>query len=317
MLKDYFVKQGIKEVEIEEFIRKSFPLGDYSKTELQRTPLGIKIVIYTNKPGRIIGRGGKNINEMTEALKTRFNLENPQLDVKTIGNPNLDAKIVAKQIASALERGYNYKKIGNLTVKRVMQSGAIGVQIVIAGKLGGGKGLTSKFTEGYVKYAGHPVDELVDEGFEEAQTRPGKIGVRVKILKEFIDITGEKLERIRKAHEIVREQIEKEKGSGDEKAAKPSKARKPAKHAKPKKEHGKKAGKHEKKPGEKHAKHEKKKPAKHTKTKEHKAAKTEKRHAKPEKKHKTESKKPAKHDSAKKHAKKEKTNSGERETKNN
>lgn len=265
MLKDYFVKQGIKEVEIEEFIREQFPLGDYSKTELQRTPLGIKIVIFTNKPGRIIGRGGKNINDMTDALKERFKLENPQLDVKTIDNANLDAKIVAKQIASAIERGYNYKKIGNLTIKRVMQAGAIGVQIIIAGKLGGGKGLTSKFTEGYVKYAGHHVDELVDEGFEEAQTRPGKIGIRVRILTEFIDITGVKLNRIRKAHEIIREEIAEEE-------AKKAEAKKEKEKAKEKKDADKKA----KKPKAKEK--PKKDDAKH------KAVKTEK-HAKPKAKH--------------------------------
>lgn len=210
MLKDYFIKQAIKEVEIEEFIRKNFPLGDYSKTELQRTPLGIKIVIYTNKPGRIIGRGGKNINDMTEALRVRFKLENPQLDVKTIENPNLDAKIVAKQIASALEKGYNHKKIGNLTIKRVMESGAIGIQIIIAGKFTGSKTMTAKFVEGYVKHAGHLVDELVDEGFEEALTRPGKIGVRVRIVKEFEDITGERrrtVERVRKPQAAAGEAV--------------------------------------------------------------------------------------------------------------
>ena len=104
MLKNFFVNQGIREVEIQKFIRTKFPMGDYSKMELQRTPLGIKIVIYTNKPGRIIGRGGKNINEMTDALKENFSLENPQIDIKSIRNPNLDAKIVAKQISSACWR---------------------------------------------------------------------------------------------------------------------------------------------------------------------------------------------------------------------
>ncbi len=216
MLKDYFVKQGIKEVEIEEFIRKKFPLGDYSKTEIQRTPLGIKIVIYTNKPGRIIGRGGKNINDMTDALKARFELENPQLDVKVIPNANLDAKIVAKQIASALEKGYNFKKICNLTIKRVMGAGAIGVQIVVAGKLTGGKGMTGKFTEGYIKYAGQPAEDLVDTGFEEAQTQPGKIGVRVRITKEFMDITGETRDYIQRKTEITPEDDEKETGEGQE-----------------------------------------------------------------------------------------------------
>ena len=104
MVNRYFVKQGIKEAEMEDFIRKNFPLGDYSRTEIVRTPMGTKILIYTNKPGRIIGRGGSNINAITDAVKARFNLENAQVDVKTIENPNLDAKIVAKQIASALER---------------------------------------------------------------------------------------------------------------------------------------------------------------------------------------------------------------------
>ncbi len=191
LLKEYFVKQGIKEVEIEEFIRKHFPQGDYAGTEIKRTPLGVKILIYTHKPGRIIGRGGKTINEMTDAIKQRFGLDNPQLDVKVIRNPNLNAKIVAKQIASALERGYNFKKIGNLTIKRIMDAGAVGAEIIISGKMGGGKSMSSKFVEGYLKHCGEPAKTLVDYGFEEALVKLGKIGVKVKIMKEFQEITGE------------------------------------------------------------------------------------------------------------------------------
>jgi small subunit ribosomal protein S3 len=190
MLNGFFVKQGIRGVEIEKFIKVNFPMGDYSKMELQRTPLGIKIVIYTNKPGRIIGRGGKNINEMTDALKEKFSLENPQIDIKSIRNPNLDARIVAKQIASALEKGYNYKKIGNLTLKRIMDSGAVGAEIIISGKLGGGKGVMSKMLEGYLKHSGQPSKDFVDYGFEEATMKPGKIGIKVKIMKDYIDLTG-------------------------------------------------------------------------------------------------------------------------------
>ncbi len=187
----YFVNQSIREVSIDQFIRKNFPSTDYSDIELQRTPLGIKVVIYTHKPGRVIGRGGSKINKMSEMLKTRFELDNPQLDVKSIPNPNLDSKTVAKQIKSSLERGYNYKKIGNLSLKKIMESGAIGVEIVISGKLGGSKGRIGKFTGGYLKHCGHSAEELVDYGFEEANTKPGKIGIKVKIMKEFRDITGE------------------------------------------------------------------------------------------------------------------------------
>jgi small subunit ribosomal protein S3 len=191
MLKQYFIKQAIKEIEIEKFIRENFPMGDYSKIEMQRTPLGIKILIHTNKPGRIIGRSGRNINEMTDAIKQRFGLENPQLDVKTIRYPDLDAKIVAKQIASSIERGFNYKKIGNLTIKRIMEAGAVGAEIIISGKFGTGKGMTSKFVEGYLKHCGQPAKDLVDYGFEEANTRPGKIGIQVRIMKYFLGIDGE------------------------------------------------------------------------------------------------------------------------------
>jgi small subunit ribosomal protein S3 len=208
MLKQYFVRHAIKEMEIEKFIRENFPMGDYSKIEMQRTPLGIKILIHTNKPGRIIGRSGRNINEMTDAIKQRFGLENPQLDVKIIRNPDLDAKIVAKQIASSIERGFNYKKIGNLTIKRIMDAGAVGAEIVISGKFGTGKGMTSKFIEGYLKHCGQTAKELVDYGFEEANTRPGKIGIRVKIMRYFMDIDGElKSRRPEKEMEQKGEQI--------------------------------------------------------------------------------------------------------------
>lgn len=195
MLNEHFIKQGIKEAEIEDFIKKIFPLGDYSKTELQRTPLGIKIIIYTNRPGRIIGKGGKNINDMTEAIKKRFGLENAQLDVKAIRNANLDPKIVAKQISSALEKGYNYKKIGNLTVKRIMDAGAIGAQIIISGKLGGGKSMTGKFQEGHLKHCGQPAKDMVNYAFETALVKLGKIGIKVKIMTEFMDVTGERLNK--------------------------------------------------------------------------------------------------------------------------
>lgn len=220
MMNEYFVKQGVKESEMEDFIRKNFPLGDYSRTEIVRTPLGTKILIYTNKPGRIIGRGGKNINDITEAIRKRFNLENPQVDVKTIDNPNLDAKIVAKQIASALERGYNNKKIANLTVKRVMDSGAIGVEIIISGKITGSKSMVSKIIKGYMKHSGEPSKRLVDEGFEVAKTKPGIIGVRVKIMKEFQDITGEIRKTVKpvppEKAELITEALEKGEGEEDD-----------------------------------------------------------------------------------------------------
>lgn len=196
-MKKFFVNYAMRKIQIERFIRKYFPSESYSSIELERTPLGVKIVIYTDRPGRIIGAGGGKINEMTDSLKTRFKLDNPQVDVKSIEKPDLDAKIVAKRITSALERGFNYKKIGNVMLKRVMSAGAVGSEIIIAGKLGGSKGRTGKFSDGYLKHCGQPAKELVDYGFEEANTKPGKIGVKVKIMKS-VPLMAKKREKVKK-----------------------------------------------------------------------------------------------------------------------
>ncbi len=194
LIKSFFVDYAIRKTKIEEFIRGYFPEESYSKIELERTPLGVKIIIHTDRPGRIIGAGGRKINEMTDSLKEKFKLENPQVDVKSIENPDLDAKIVAKKITSALKRGYNYKKIGNIMLKRVMDAGAIGTEIIISGKLGGSKGRRGKFTYGYLKHCGQPAKELVDYGFDEADTKPGKIGVQVRIMKSM-PLIAEDLEK--------------------------------------------------------------------------------------------------------------------------
>lgn len=208
MVKKYFVNQGIKEASIENFIRSAFPSGDYSHIELQSTPLGTKIIIYTNKPGKIIGRGGRNIEEITNALREKFNVENPQIDVKEIENPDLDAKIVAKQIKSAIEKGYNYKKIGNLALKRIMDAGALGAQIIISGKLSGSKAMTAKFIDGHIKHSGYLSQTMVDYGYEEAFTKPGIIGIKVRIMKESLDITGDIVRKEEK--KIEEEEIEEE-----------------------------------------------------------------------------------------------------------
>ena len=195
LLKKFFVDYALRKTQMERFIRQYFPEESYSKVELERTPLGVKIVIYTDRPGRIIGTGGKKINEMTELLKEKFKLENPQVDVRAIENPDLDAKIVAKRIVSALERGFNYKKIGNVMLKRIMDAGAVGAEIVISGKLGGSKARTGKFVDGYLKHCGQPAKELVDSAFEEAETKPGKIGVKVKIMKSMPLVMKEKVKK--------------------------------------------------------------------------------------------------------------------------
>jgi len=108
-----FVQEGIKRSNVENFLAKKFEKAGYSHTEISRTPLGTRILIYANKPGLIVGRSGKRIFELTEEIKEKFGFENPLLDVKEVENPLLDAKIVSGRVARALVKGTNFKKVAN------------------------------------------------------------------------------------------------------------------------------------------------------------------------------------------------------------
>jgi small subunit ribosomal protein S3 len=185
MLKDFFIKEGIKEAEMDEFLREIFDKAGYSHSEVQRTPIGTRIIVFVHKPGIAIGRGERKLKEITEIIKEKFGLENPMLDVKEVENPLLDAQIVASRIAKVLERGVNYKKVANYYVEKVMEAGAVGVEIRIGGKVGGERGRFQKFRQGYIKHSGHYAETLVDKGFATALTKPGVIGVQVKILKQM------------------------------------------------------------------------------------------------------------------------------------
>lgn len=179
-----FVKDGIKESEVEEFLRNMFEKAGYSHTEISRTPLGTRIIVYANRPELVIGRSGRRVNEITIAIKEKFGFENPLIDVKEIENPFLDSGIVARRIAKALERGINYKKVANYYLQKVMESGAVGVQIILAGKLAA-RSRTQKFKEGFVAHSGDYAETLVDKGHTQAILKLGVIGIKVNIMKEM------------------------------------------------------------------------------------------------------------------------------------
>ncbi len=200
-----FVQEGIKSVFIEEYLKSQFLRADYSHIEVSKTPLGTRIIIYANRPGIVIGRGGEKIKAITEYLREHFKLDNPQLDVKEVDNPDQDAQIIARQIASSLERGLNYKRVANMTIKRVMDSGAVGIQIRVSGKLGGEKSRTDKFMQGYLQHSGETADRLVSKGKAEALLKPGKVGIQVKIMT----INIEQEMKIQKEKEKTADQADK------------------------------------------------------------------------------------------------------------
>lgn len=179
-----FVKEEIRNRDVEEFLAHEFAKAGYSHCEIQRTPLSIRITVFAHKPGLIIGRGGKNIELITKLLKEKFGFENPQLDVQEITTPDLDPFIVSKWIATSIERGLNYKRVANIAIERVMGAGAVGVAIRISGKIGSDMARTEKFSSGYMIYSGEPAESMVKKAYATAQVKLGMIGIQVRIVPE-------------------------------------------------------------------------------------------------------------------------------------
>ncbi|HPM26412.1 MAG TPA: 30S ribosomal protein S3, partial [Methanothrix sp.] len=149
---------------------------------MNRTPMGIQITVYAEKPGMVIGKGGKLIRKITRDLDRRFHLDNPQIDVQDVGRGDLNGRVVANRLASSLERGWYFRKAGQSMMRRVMDAGALGCEIVISGKLTGPRSRTEKFISGYIKHSGKPAVDLVDRGYSVAVKKLGVIGCQVRII---------------------------------------------------------------------------------------------------------------------------------------
>jgi small subunit ribosomal protein S3 len=156
--------------------------------ELAQTPMGTQIVLQAEKPGMVIGKGGKNIRKVTSELEERFDLEDPQIDVQEVEEPDLNAQIVADRLGNALERGWYFRKAGHTTVDRIMDAGALGAEIILAGKVTGARSRVEKFNRGYVKHNGEPAEDIVDRGDGVAVMKLGTIGVTVRIIPPGSDL---------------------------------------------------------------------------------------------------------------------------------
>ena len=142
--------------------------------------------------------------ELTKILKRQFKLENPHIEIQEIAKPEFDAQIMADDIALGLERfgPVKFKVIAYRTLQKIMNSGALGAEIVLGGKLPSARAKTWRFSQGYLKKTGESA-KLVDRAKAIAQTKPGTVGVKVAILspnvqiRDTIKINDDALERIK------------------------------------------------------------------------------------------------------------------------
>ena len=183
-----FVAEGISKALVNEYLAEELERAGYGGMVMNRTPMGTQITVYAEKPGMVIGKGGKLIRKITRDLDRRFHLDNPQIDVQDVGRGDLNGRVVANRLASSLERGWYFRKAGQSMMRRVMDAGALGCEIVISGKLTGPRSRTEKFISGYIKHSGKPAVDLVDRGYSVAVKKLGVIGCQVRIIPPDVSL---------------------------------------------------------------------------------------------------------------------------------
>lgn len=227
MIERKFIAEKFKELLVQEYISDVIGRTKYSHVEIKRTPLGDKIIIYTSRPGLIVGKKGENIKLLTDKLKNDFNMENPQIGVSEIKNPHLDAKTVAEYIVSTLERfgPKRFKSVGYKALQSIMNAGAMGAEISIGGRgVPSSRSRTTKFYAGYLKKCGDVSDSQVDIAQGIANLKSGTVGIKVSILPPNTILPDTiNIKEIEKKEIIIEETITEEDSEKEKKESKKEK----------------------------------------------------------------------------------------------
>ncbi len=177
----HFGDYVVEDHKIREYIKKKLYVSGISKIEIERTPKFVKINVFTAKPGLVIGKGGN----LAETLKTELEkMINKQvnLNIVEVRNVDMNAQLVAENIAGQLERRISFRRAMKQCMQRSMKAGALGIKTAVSGRLGGADMARTEFyKEGTVPLQTLRAD--IDYGFAEANTTYGKVGCKVWIYK--------------------------------------------------------------------------------------------------------------------------------------
>ncbi len=177
------VQEATRRVLLKDYLVRESARAGFGGLDIQRTPMGTRVTLICERPGILIGRRGELIKQLTQDIQERFQLDNPQIEVQEERQPALNAQLMAEKLASTLERGWHFRRAGHSTVRRIMESGARGCQVILSGKLTGERHRTERFKSGTIKYCGEAALYQIHKGFYPARLKPGVIGVNVWIMR--------------------------------------------------------------------------------------------------------------------------------------
>ena len=176
-----FADNLVEDYEIRKFLKKSFADAGVSKVEIERTAKSIRANVYTGKPGIALGKGGEKVNKIRESLTKKFK-KDINVNIVEVKNPDVDAQLVAENIAGQIEKRISYRKAMKQCMAKAMKANAKGIKTACSGRLAGAEIARSEFyREGTIPLQTLRAD--IDYGFAEANTTYGKIGVKVWIYK--------------------------------------------------------------------------------------------------------------------------------------
>ena len=176
------IKNNIERVKVDELLAKEYEQAGYGGITLTKTPMGAQINLYAMRPGRVIGKRGRAIKAASERLENELGLPNPQITVIEVEVPELNPAIMAARIANALERGVHFRRSIFWSLRRIMDSGALGCEIILKGPLRSARSRFEKVVEGYVPKSGEPALSNVRISTLHVKMKRGTLGVTVKIV---------------------------------------------------------------------------------------------------------------------------------------
>ena len=186
-----FADYLVEDHKIRTYLKKKLYSAGVAKIEIERASDRVKVIIYTAKPGVVIGKGGSEI-EKVKAEAQKLTSKKLIIDIKEVKRPDRDAQLVAENIALQLENRVSFRRAMKSTMGRSMKAGAKGIKTSVSGRLGGADMARTEFySEGTIPLQTLRAD--IDYGFAEADTTYGKLGVKVWIYKgEVLPTKGNK-----------------------------------------------------------------------------------------------------------------------------
>ena len=175
------IKNNFRNMELNEFLASALKDAGYGGVEVQKTPVGARITVFVTRPGLVIGRKGTGIKDLMAKLEQKFGLQNPQISVLEVTTPELNPDIMCNRIAQLIERGTAFRRAAMWSLTTIMNSGALGVEVIISGKLRTERAHFEKHTLGVVPKSGDVAGHIVRTGITHVLTKMGLMGIQLRI----------------------------------------------------------------------------------------------------------------------------------------